>query len=90
MYPTSLPGTRPDLIPGSSPRTVISPYSGSRLLRMHRSNVVLPQPLAPSKPKLQDTNILTFKCTFYYEECIECTVLFLQYEASHDMLLVTP
>lgn len=59
MYPTMLPGTLWPLAPGWSPNTITWPLSTCKRPITHRSRVVLPQPLGPSKP------YLTYKKNLY-------------------------
>lgn len=56
---TPLPGT-----PGLSPNTVTSPLFNCLFPTMHESNVVLPQPDAPSKPYLEA--YFKYRCPLYF------------------------
>lgn len=53
IYPTRFPGTPLPFVPGLPPKTHISPVFNLRLPTIQLSNVVLPQPEAPSNPYLE-------------------------------------
>lgn len=53
MYPIRGPGTPLPADPGLPPRTHISPAFSLLRPTMQLNNVVLPHPLAPSKPYLE-------------------------------------